>query len=103
MNDTLKELYSAIAEKKANPMDGSYTSYLFERGTDKILLKIGEECTETVLAAKNGSEAELIYELSDLFYHLTVLMVEKAITPEAIMKELEHRTEKINSCKAKPE
>ena len=60
MNDTLKDLYSAIAEKKETPMEGSYTSYLFERGIDKILMKIGEECTETILAAKNGSETEMV-------------------------------------------
>jgi len=100
MSDTLKNLYSAILEKKSTPMEGSYTSYLFERGMDKILMKIGEECTETVLAAKNGLESETIYEISDMIYHLTVLMVEKDISLESVMEELKRRTGKINSCKS---
>ena len=98
MNNTLKNLYSAVADKKAAPTEGSYTSYLFERGLDKILKKIGEECTETILAAKNGSEVETVYEVSDLFYHLIVLMVEKGIPLENVVAELERRAEKISAC-----
>ena len=100
MSDTLKNLYLAVVNKKAAPMDSSYTSYLLQRGEDKILTKIGEECTETILAVKNNSQADIVYEISDLLYHLTVLMVEKEIPPEAVLNELERRTVKINSCKA---
>lgn len=98
MNDTLEKLYAAVADKKAVPTEGSYTSYLFERGMDKILKKIGEECTETILAAKNGSETEIVYEVSDLFYHLIVLMAEKEISLESVLTELDRRTGKISAC-----
>ena len=98
MSETLERLYAAVADKKTAPTEGSYTSYLFERGVDKILKKIGEECAETILAAKNGSEVETVYEVSDLFYHLIVLMAEKEISLDAVMAELERRTVKISAC-----
>ena len=74
----LNELYAVIADRKANPKEGSYTNYLFDKGLDKILKKVGEETTEVVIAAKNTDPQEVIYESADLLYHLLVLLVEKA-------------------------
>ena len=71
MNDNvLNELYAVVADRKVNPEEGSYTCYLFEKGLDKILKKVGEECAETIIAAKNGDNEELKNEISDLLYHL---------------------------------
>lgn len=77
-------------EKKKNPQEG-YTDYLFREGLDKILKKVGEEATETVIASKNSGRNELIYEISDLFYHLNVLMVEKEIKIEEVLQEISSR------------
>ncbi|MFO7637601.1 MAG: phosphoribosyl-ATP diphosphatase [Clostridia bacterium] len=87
----LDELYQVISDRKKNPKEGSYTCYLFEKGTDKILKKIGEETAETIIAAKNDSKEEMVYEVADLAYHLMVLLVEKNITLDDIFKELEKR------------
>ena len=91
MNDTLVNLYETILERKANQQEGSYTCYLFEKGLDKILKKVGEECTEVIIAAKANDKAETIYEISDLAYHVMVLMVEMGITMEDVRKELASR------------
>lgn len=72
-------MYDIIKERKAHPQDGSYTNYLFGKGTDKILQKLGEECTEIVIAAKNPEPENIKYEISDFLYHCMVLMVEKAL------------------------
>ena len=73
MKDTvLQELYGVIQGRKANPQEGSYTCYLFEEGLDKILKKVGEECSETIIAAKNGEMGETVGEISDLIYHVPV-------------------------------
>ena len=77
--------------RKATPKEGSYTSYLFDKGLDKILKKVGEEATEVVIAAKNPNVEEVKYELSDFLYHAMVLMVEKGITWEDITGELADR------------
>ena len=69
-NDTLKELYETILDRKSNKQEGSYTCYLFDKGLDKILKKVGEECSETIIAAKNGDNSETVLEISDLIYHL---------------------------------
>lgn len=86
--DILKELYSLIEERKRNPKEGSYTNYLFDKGLDKILKKVGEETSEVIIGAKNKSKKELVYEISDLVYHLLVLMVNENIFIEDIKEEL---------------
>jgi phosphoribosyl-ATP pyrophosphohydrolase/phosphoribosyl-AMP cyclohydrolase len=86
-----ESVYQTIADRKENPKEGSYTNYLFEKGLDKILKKIGEEATEVVIAAKNPNVEEVKYELSDFLYHAMVLMVEKGITWEDITGELADR------------
>ena len=73
------------------PKEGSYTNYLFDKGLDKILKKVGEEATEVVIAAKNGDTQELVYEMADVLYHLLVLLVEKGVPYEAILEELASR------------
>ena len=89
-NFSIKALFELIKDRKINPPEKSYTSYLFEKGLDKILKKIGEESTEVVIAAKNSKE-ETIYEISDLIYHLLVLMVEAGISTDEILNELASR------------
>ena len=86
-----ESVYQTIADRKENPKEGSYTNYLFEKGLDKILKKVGEEATEVVIAAKNPNVEEVKYELSDFLYHAMVLMVEKGITWEDITGELADR------------
>lgn len=86
-----ESVYHTIADRKAHPKEGSYTNYLFEKGIDKILKKVGEEATEVVIAAKNPNPEEVKYELSDFLYHAMVLMVLKGVTWEDIIKELADR------------
>ena len=99
MNDTLEKLYKVVLDRKANPQEGSYTCYLFDKGLDKILKKVGEECSETIIAAKNGVESDTVGEISDLIYHLVVMMVQQGIPLEAVMDELEQRSHKIGNLK----
>ncbi|MGX8702791.1 phosphoribosyl-ATP diphosphatase [Caproiciproducens sp.] len=99
MLDTWQELYSTIQSRKETRAEGSYTCYLFDKGLDKILKKCGEECSEVMIAAKNGDNAETVLELSDLLYHLTVLMVNEGISLEDIQAELEKRSEKTGNLK----
>ena len=99
MNDTLKSLYQVVESRRANPQEGSYTCYLFDKGLDKILKKVGEECAETIIAAKNGVQSETVGEISDLLYHLMVLMVDQDIPLEAVMGELDKRAQKIGNLK----
>ncbi|MBQ8305635.1 MAG: bifunctional phosphoribosyl-AMP cyclohydrolase/phosphoribosyl-ATP diphosphatase HisIE [Blautia sp.] len=87
----LQDVYEVILDRKANPREGSYTNYLFDKGIDKILKKVGEECTEIVIAAKNPDKEEIKYEISDFLYHVMVLMVEKGVTWEEITDELARR------------
>lgn len=86
-----EHVYHTIVDRKQNPKEGSYTNYLFEKGIDKILKKVGEEATETVIAAKNPNLEELKYEVTDLLYHLMVLMVERGLSWEDITQELSDR------------
>ena len=86
-----EEVYEIIQDRKAHPKEGSYTNYLFDKGIDKILKKVGEEATEIVIAAKNPEKEEIKYEISDLLYHMMVLMVEKEVTWEDIVEELNQR------------
>ena len=85
------ELYSVITDRKENPKEGSYTNYLFDKGIDKILKKVGEETAEVIIAAKNQSKDETVYETADLMYHLMVLLVEMGISLEDIYNELQKR------------
>ncbi|HBZ03840.1 MAG TPA: hypothetical protein DEO83_08545 [Lachnospiraceae bacterium] len=87
----LEDVYKVIADRKANPREGSYTNYLFDKGIDKILKKVGEECTEIVIAAKNPDPEEIKYEIADFLYHAMVLMVERGVTWEEITDELARR------------
>ena len=86
-----ESVYDTIVDRKENPKEGSYTNYLFDKGIDKILKKIGEEATEVVIAAKNPNPEEVKYEIADFLYHAMVLMVEKGLTWEDIVKELADR------------
>lgn len=86
-----QSVYDTIVDRKMNPKEGSYTNYLFDKGIDKILKKVGEEATELVIAAKNPNPEEIKYELSDFLYHAMVLMVERGVTWEDIVKELADR------------
>lgn len=88
----LEELYLKVGDRRENPIPGSYTCYLFEKGIDKILKKVGEESAEVIIAAKNGSREEMIYEISDLAYHVTVLMKHGGICPGDIAEELLKRS-----------
>lgn len=87
----LAALYELIQGRKTEKKEGSYTTYLFEKGSEKILKKVGEECTEVIIAAMKDSKEETIFEISDLAYHVLVLMVEKGITVEDIKAELQSR------------
>ncbi len=87
----LESVYNVIADRKENPKEGSYTNYLFDKGLDKILKKVGEEATEIVIASKNPDSEEIKYEISDFMYHCMVLMVEKGVTWEDITTELAQR------------
>ena len=87
----LEEEYKIIQDRKEHPKEGSYTNYLFEKGLDKILKKIGEEATEIVIAAKNPDKEEIKYEVADFLYHMMVLMVEKGISLEDVLEELSQR------------
>ncbi len=99
MKDTLSALYSVILERKKFPKENSYTCYLFEQGVDKILKKVGEESAETVIAAKNGVREETVGEISDLIYHLLVLMAAQEIPLEEVLGELSRRSAKIGNKK----
>lgn len=86
-----EQVFAVIQDRKIHPKDGSYTNYLFDKGIDKILKKLGEEATEIVIAAKNPNANEIKYEISDFLYHMMVLMVEKDVTWEEITAELARR------------
>ena len=100
MNDNvLRDLYQVVLDRKEHHMEGSYTCYLFEKGLDKILKKVGEESAETIIAAKNDVPADTVGEISDLIYHLMVMMAEKDIPLEDVLCELARRSEKIGNLK----
>ena len=88
---TLEDLYGLLLGRKQEMPEGSYTTYLFAKGREKILKKVGEEATEVIIAAMKDSKEEMIYEIADLTYHVMVLMAEAGITPENIRKELGSR------------
>ncbi|MBR0219941.1 MAG: bifunctional phosphoribosyl-AMP cyclohydrolase/phosphoribosyl-ATP diphosphatase HisIE [Clostridia bacterium] len=88
---SMEALYQLLVGRKTSPKEGSYTTYLFQKGIDKILKKVGEECTEVIVAGKGGSKEETIFEIADLAYHVMVLMVEMGIQPKDIFAQLESR------------
>lgn len=100
MNDTLERLYNTIISRRDDPQEGSYTCYLFDKGLDKILKKVGEECAETVIAAKNGVKEDTVGEISDLIFHLFVMMANEGITVADVMAELDKRSEKTGNLKS---
>ena len=91
--------YQVILDRRADRQEGSYTCYLFDQGIDKILKKVGEECTEMVIAAKNNDKDETVYEITDLIYHTLVMMANQGITPADIQAELDKRAEKAGNLK----
>ena len=91
MQDVLEGLYAVVQQRKAEPQEGSYTCYLFDKGLDKILKKCGEEASEIIIAAKNPNAEELKYEIADFLYHMMVLMAECGLTWEDITRELANR------------
>ncbi len=95
----LVSLEEVIADRKANPEEGSYTCYLFEKGLDKVLKKVGEECAETIIAAKNADKTELNGEVNDLIYHLMVMMNICDLPLDDVLAELEKRSKKIGNLK----
>ena len=99
--EVLSRLYTTIQNRKnqTDTAENSYTAYLFEQGLDKILKKVGEESSEVIIAAKNGDKAELILEISDLAYHLLVLMNQTEVSLVDVQEELEKRAEKIGNKK----
>lgn len=89
--NVLEKEYNAILDRKKNPKEGSYTNYLLDKGMDKILKKVGEECTEIIIAAKNPDSEEIKYELADFLYHAMVMMVERDVTWDDVMGEISQR------------
>lgn len=99
MMDAFKDMYNVVVDRRANPQEGSYTCYLFDKGIDKILKKCGEECTEMVIAAKNNDKDELANEINDLLYHMIVMMADRGVTVEDIEKIMIERSQKIGNLK----
>ena len=95
----MQEVYETIIDRRDHPVEKSYTYYLFEQGIDKVLKKVGEECSETIIAAKNGDNAETIGEIADLAYHVMVLMAMQNITPQDIENKLTERHTKAGNLK----
>lgn len=99
MNNTIETLYSVILDRKQNPSENSYTCYLFEKGLNKILKKVGEESAEVIIAAKDGKNADTVGEISDLLYHLLVLMAQQGIAPQEVFDVLDERAKKVGNLK----
>lgn len=99
MQDVFQDLYDVILDRKDHPQEGSYTCYLFAKGTDKILKKVAEEAGEAIIAAKNGVKADTVAELGDLLFHLLVLMANEGIDVSDITQELARRRQKSGNLK----
>lgn len=99
LSNVLYEVSKVIEDRKVNPKESSYTNYLFDKGIDKILKKVGEEATETVIASKNDDNKEVIYEMSDLMYHLSVLLSIKGLSWDDVFEELARRELKEGNLK----
>jgi phosphoribosyl-ATP pyrophosphohydrolase len=91
MSDTLKALYKVLEQRKQADADSSYVASLYQAGTDKILKKLGEEATETVIAGKSGDASQIIYETADLWFHSMVLLAHNDIDVQAVLDELDRR------------
>ena len=94
-----EKLYDTVMDRRDNPQEGSYTCYLFDQGLDKMLKKLGEECTEAIIACKNRSRREVVNELTDLAFHAAVLMAQLDIMPRDISDELARRAQKAGNLK----
>ena len=99
MSKAFESMEYVIQQRREQPMENSYTCYLFEKGMDKILKKVGEETSETIIAAKNGDKEELVGEINDVFYHMMVMMNECGVTLEDVCKEMDIRAQKIGNLK----
>ena len=99
MDETMKALYDTVQQRREEKQEGSYTCYLFEQGVDKILKKCGEECSEVIIAAKNGKNEDTANEICDLLYHLLVMMAQSEIPVEQVEEILEKRRQKIGNLK----
>lgn len=99
MDDVIQGLYEVVLSRKEQPAENSYTCYLFEKGLDKILKKVGEEASEVIIAAKNGRNEDTVNEIGDLLYHLLVLMAQQGIRPEDLFAVLEERRKKSGNLK----
>jgi phosphoribosyl-ATP pyrophosphohydrolase len=91
MSDTLAKLAVVIEQRKTADPQNSYVASLYEKGLDRILKKVGEEATETVIAAKGGDDAQLVYETADLWFHTLVMLAARGLGPDAVLAELERR------------
>ena len=91
MNDVLQQLADVLEQRKLQSADQSYVANLYAKGLDHILKKIGEEATETVIAAKGGDKSQIVYEMADLWFHCMVLLAQQGLHPDEILKELERR------------
>lgn len=100
MKNEMQQLYETIVSRKSDAQEGSYTAYLFEKGNEKILKKVGEECTEVIIAAmKEDNKEEIVNEIGDLLYHLFVLMAEKGISLADVEEELARRSKQTGNLK----
>ena len=97
--NSFEQMEAVIAQRRAHPQEGSYTCYLFDKGLDKILKKVCEECAETIIAAKNGDKEELVGEINDALYHLMVMMNACGVTIEEVCREMDLLAEKIGNLK----
>ncbi|MCF6204246.1 MAG: phosphoribosyl-ATP diphosphatase [Methylococcaceae bacterium] len=91
MNDTLQKLAEILEQRKQEPADKSYVASLYAKGLDHILKKIGEEATETVIAAKDGNKKQIVYETADLWFHSMVMLANQDLGPNDVLEELERR------------
>lgn len=99
MSKAFESMEYVIQQRREQPMENSYTCYLFEKGMDKILKKVGEETSETIIAAKNGDHENLVGEINDLLYHLMVMMNEAGVTLAEVEEEMDKRAAKIGNLK----
>ena len=91
MNDVLQQLAQVLEQRKQESADSSYVASLYAKGLDKILKKIGEEATETIIAAKDGDKEQIIYETADLWFHCMIMLADQGLGPENVLQELQRR------------